>query len=92
MTSERDAGIPIWVLRVSAPFWRTASRADMPTMAKGLSWASQATVMAVKPALFATPEYRVLLAPETSRKPTTPAMAPERNMVRIMTQPTFMPA
>ena len=64
----------------------------MPTMAKGLSWASQATVMAVKPAPAATPEYRVLLAPETSRKPTTPAMAPERNMVRMMTQPTFRPA
>ena len=62
MTSERDAGMPIWVLRVSAPFWRTASRADMPTMAKGLSWASQATVMAVKPAPAATPEVEALAA------------------------------
>ena len=62
-------------------------------MAKGLSWASQATVMAVKPTPAATPAYRVLLAPETTHEAHHDRlMAPERNMVRMMTRPTFMPA
>ncbi len=64
----------------------------MPTMAKALSWLSQATVMEVKPTPPATPSYSVLLAPEATINPTMPLMAPERNMVRIITRPTFMPA
>ena len=55
MISEMEAGTPMRVWRVSAPFSSTASRVEMPTMAKGLSWASQATVIAVNPTPAATP-------------------------------------
>ena len=34
----------------------------------------------------------VVFAPEATMKPTRPEIAPERNIVRIMTWPTFMPA
>ena len=61
-------------------------------MAKGWSWASHATVMAVKPTPAATPAWRVLSAPEHTTKPTMPERAPERNMVRMTMRLTFMPA
>ena len=48
--------------------------------------------MEVNPTPPATPSYSVLLAPEATMNPTMPLMAPERNMVRIITRPTFMPA
>ena len=38
----------------------------MAIMAKGFSWASQATVMEVKPTPSATLSYRVWLAPEAT--------------------------
>ena len=90
--SLMEVGTCMAVWRVSAPFSRMASRAEMTIMAKAFSWLSHATVMEVKPTPLATPSYRVLLAPEATMKPTRPLMAPERNMVRIMTWPTFIPA
>ncbi len=64
----------------------------MTIIAKALSWLSHATVMEVKPTPAATPSYSVVFAPEATIKPTRPEIAPERNIVRIMTWPTFMPA
>lgn len=51
-----DSGRALWVsvLMVDAPLLSTASRAEMATMPKGFSWASQATVMPVKPTPPAT--------------------------------------
>ena len=78
-------------LKGLGPLLKTASRPEMPTMAKALSWLSQATVMEVKPTPPATPSYSVLLAPEATINPTMPLMAPERNMVRIITGPRSCP-
>ena len=69
-----------------------ASIAAMAIMAKLFSWPSHATVMAVNPTPPATSLFNVPFAPETSRNPTMPLIAPLNSMVRIMTQPTFMPA
>ena len=48
-TSAAEAGILKLVWMVLEPLVKTASRPAMSTMAKGLRWASHATMMAVKP-------------------------------------------
>ena len=92
MMSEIDVGTIRRVCKVSAPLDRMASMSEMMIIAKALSCESQATVMAVKPLPAATVSDRVMFAPEATMKPTRPQIAPERNMVRIMMRPTFMPA
>ena len=49
MMSEMEVGTASRVWSVSAPLERMASIMEMATMAKALSWLSQATVMDVKP-------------------------------------------
>ena len=55
MMSEMEVGTASRVWSVSAPLERMASIMEMATMAKALSWLSQATVMDVKPTPPATP-------------------------------------
>ena len=62
---------------------------SMPT---GLSRASQATVMAVKPTPPATVSLSVLSAPEACSMPARPHTPAERNIVRMTTRLTGMPA
>ena len=64
----------------------------MMIIANALSCESHATVMAVKPLPAATVSDSVMFAPDATMKPTRPQIAPERNIVRIMILPTFMPA
>ena len=47
MISEMEVGTASRVCSVSAPFSSTASSMEITTMAKALSWLSQATVMDV---------------------------------------------
>ena len=69
-----------------------AMNRETTTIAKGFIWPSQATVMAVNPTPPAVVSVRVPSEPDTWRKPTRPARAAERNMVRTRIRLTFIPA
>jgi len=59
---------------------------------KGLSWPSQATIIAVKPTPLATPVESVKSVPVTWSMPAMPEIAPLRTIVTIITRFTLMPA
>ena len=77
---------------VSLPLVRMQNSTVTTIMARGFRFASQATVMAVKPTLFATDSVSVLSAPEAWSMPARPARPAERNIVRTTIFFTFMPA
>ena len=68
------------------------NREETSRIPQGLSWASHATMMAVKPTPPATPAASVLFAPVAWTMPAIPATAPLRNMVRSTILLTFIPA
>ena len=71
--------VAIWM----APLLRKVSRAEISSMTKGFIFASQATMMAVKPRPPAVLMEMVWETADTARKPAKPQTAPEMAMVRI---------
>ena len=91
-TSEAEAGILKLVCIVFAPFVSTARNIDITTIANGFSAASHATVIAVNPYPLVVFSDSVKVFPDTIITPTTPAIAPDINIVRSIILDTRIPA
>ena len=89
--SENEWFRPKFVDIALAPLSRKASSMLANIMIMGLNFASQEIMTAVKPRPPDSEVDSVWSVPETSRKPTSPHIAPDRSIVRIMTFSTFMP-
>ena len=74
------------------PFSRMLNTPEITAMAMGLSWASHARVIPVKPTPPVTPVDSVWSIPATCTIPASPQIPPLRNIVRSTTRPTRIPA
>ena len=74
------------------PLTRMLKANEINSDTYGFSWASHAIMMPVKPTPPATPILSVISEPVACTMPATPAIPPERNMVRSTTRRTLMPA